>query len=190
MRTCFMKAAMAAALALGLATYTAPADAKIYVVASPYGVPAPGSTYAFAPVVGVVAGAPAPTVVNEITAQRLNVAIQKNLAAIGYREVASPDAADYLVSYSVILEPGQELHVFGSGGGPFGFYGSGWGPGSISASTENFTTGTLVLDISQRSTGSLVWRAASDKRIGSKDVDQDRLDRLVQNMTKSLAQKK
>lgn len=53
--------------------------------------------------------------------------------------------------------------------------------------TENFTKGTLVLDITERSSGSLVWRAMSDKRIGSKDVNQDRLDRLVENMTKSLS---
>jgi hypothetical protein len=49
--------------------------------------------------------------------------------------------------------------------------------------------GTLVLDLMERRTGRLVYRATSEKEVGSKDADPGRLNALLKEMTKSLPSK-
>jgi hypothetical protein len=44
----------------------------------------------------------------------------------------------------------------------------------------------LVLDLTERTTGRLVWRATSKKRVTGKDVSEKRLSSLLLEMTKSL----
>jgi hypothetical protein len=48
------------------------------------------------------------------------------------------------------------------------------------------TQGTLVLDLVERETGRLVWRATSEKQVSGTDVSQEKLTKLLNQMTRSL----
>ena len=43
-----------------------------------------------------------------------------------------------------------------------------------------------MLDLIERESGRLVWRATSEKRVTGKDVSQEKLTALLRQMTKSL----
>lgn len=159
-----------------------PALAKVSVVQVPSTALAKGSAYAWAPVNGMALGSPAPAIVNEITAEQLRAATEAALSAKGYRRVDDPADADLIVTYSVITA----AHVEGnldSWGGP--------GPLLAGGSDYRLTTsrklqGTLVLDLIERRSGRLVYRATSEKDITSRDVEPDRLSALLKDMTKAL----
>jgi hypothetical protein len=59
-------------------------------------------------------------------------------------------------------------------------------PSNASLDTSIHTEGMLVLDLTERQTGRLVWRATSKKRLTAKDVSDKRLSALLSEMTKSL----
>ena len=52
--------------------------------------------------------------------------------------------------------------------------------------TSQKTQGTLVLDLIERHTGRLVYRATSEKDVSGKDVQPERLNSALKDMTKSL----
>ena len=60
------------------------------------------------------------------------------------------------------------------------------GPHDYSLDTRQYTQGTLVLDLVERRTGRLVWRATSKKRVTGKDASEKTLTKLLLAMTKSL----
>ena len=177
-----LRASLAAiVMATGLAA-AAPGLAKVSVAQSPSAALAPGSTYAWAPVWGVALGAPAPAIVNQITAQQLQLATDAALSAKGYRRVEDPRGADLIVTYQVITAQRVEGDLDGWGRG---------GPGPLGRSdyslrTSQKTLGTLVLDLIERQTGRLVYRATSEKDISSKDAEPGRLNAALKAMTKSL----
>lgn len=154
----------------------------------------PGSTYAWAPVSSASQQASDPRVANDIIQQRIMTAVDTALSAKGFRRVSNPDQAALLVSYHVGLEPRSEVRAQ-SFGGPSavacGFRGcmTGWGlygPPVLDVSTINYTEGTMILDLVDRSTGQLAWRATSQRRVDSSDADQVRLNAVAADMVKSL----
>lgn len=165
---------------LGLASQL---EAKVAITQSPSTALARGSTYAWAPIAGQAYGYADPSIANEITAQRLRAAVEGNLAKIGYRQ-SGFGLADFLVSYRVVLQPKQEAKLTGTSG----FCGPRFCsmPGSYRVEKENYTQGTLVLDLIETRTGRLVYRATSDKKLTSKDSTQKALDSLIASMTKAL----
>jgi len=169
-------AAVATGLAPGLSTF-----AKVSVVQSPSAALARGSTYAWPPTWAVALGAPAPAIVNEITAQQLQTATDSALSAKGYRRVEDPAAADLIVTYRVIMAARADAQI-NAWGPPDPFF-----PGAnYSVTTSQKTQGTLVLDLIERSTGRLVYRATSEKDVTSKDAEPERLNSLLKDMTKPL----
>ena len=60
------------------------------------------------------------------------------------------------------------------------------GASDYNLDTSHYTQGTLVLDLIERDTGRLVWRATSKKRVTGKDVSDKKLTALLREMTKSL----
>ena len=174
---------LAIALAAGVAAGApALALAKVSVVQSPSAALARGSSYAWAPVWGVALGVPAPAIVNEITAQQLQAATDSALSAKGYRRVENPAEADLVVVYRVIM--GQRVDANLSGWDrPEPFAPS---RADYSLRTSQKTQGTLVLDLIERRTGRLVYRATSEKDVTGKDVQPERLNSALKEMTKSL----
>jgi hypothetical protein len=169
--------ALACALAAG-----APAAAKVSVAQSPSAYLASGSTYAWPPVWGLALGDPAPAVVNEITARQLQTATDAALSAKGFRQVEDPAAADLIVTYRVITAQHTDGDLEGlRGPGPFGV-----GPSDYRLKTSQKMQGTLVLDLIERRTGRLVYRATSERDVGSKDAAPARLNSVLREMTKAL----
>ena len=173
-----VKLVAAAALALVGTAGSIPAAAKVNVIQSSSSALARGSAFAWAPVPAVGYGVPDPEIANEITVDLLRTLTESTLASKGYRQVADPSEADLLVAYTVIMLPDPE----GMGCGPPLCPGeSDYNPDS-----SHRTRGTLVLDLIERRTGRLVWRATSRKRITYKDASEKKLTALLREMTRSL----
>jgi hypothetical protein len=158
---------IAIAAALGFAA-AMPATAKVHVLQSPSVALARGSTFAWAPTPAIGYGEPDPKLANEVTADRLRAVTEITLTNKGYYQVANPAAADLLVAYTIVIQPERVKAV------------------ASNLEPSTFTQGTLVLDLVERRTGRLVWRATSDKRVTAKDVSQGKLVALLRKMTKSL----
>ena len=184
MKSAALAAGVGAVIAAQLAT---PAAAKVSVTRSNSPVLAPGSTYAWAPVNAAAVAAPDPTIANSIVEARLRAAVDTALASKGYRKVSAPAGAELVVSYFVVLKQQDEAKLKTS---PAMF--CGWrgclrtSSGNVEVERSSYTQGSLVLDLADRRSGELVWRAASGKRVDAGDVTQAKLNSLVKDMTKSL----
>ena len=172
---------IAAAATLGLAA-AMPASAKVNVIQSPSAALAQGSSFAWAPVPAQGFGLPDPQLANEITADRLARLTEMTLANKGYRQIADASQADLLVAYTIVILPETDARLTADGPscGPL------CGASGYSLDLQRYTQGTLVLDLIERQTGRLVWRATSEKRVTGKDVSQEKLAALLRKMTKSL----
>ncbi len=178
LKACLAAVALAAGIAAG-----APAVAGVSVVQVPSTALAHGATYAWASISGVTLGAPTPTIINEITAQRLATETDSVLSSKGYRLAPVPSEADLILTYRVLMEPKLDTNLTAQGGacGPFCPGGTDY---HLSSSTK--TKGTLVLDLYDRRTGQLLYRATSEKLITGKDTSAKRLNSVLRQMTKSL----
>jgi hypothetical protein len=175
---------MAALTALAIINSAAPASAKVEISKVTSAALAKGSTFAWAPTPAVGVGLPDPAIANEITAGRLQAITESTLTAKGYRQVGSPDQADFLVSYTVGMLPMSDADISASGcNSPVCT-----APSDASLDTSIHTEGMLVLDLTERRTGRLIWRATSKKRVTGKDVSDKRLVRLLREMTQALPQ--
>jgi len=160
----------------------APAYTKVDISSAPSAALVKGSTFAWAAVPAVGVGLPDPAIANEITANRLQAITEATLTAKGYRQVATPDRADFLVSYTIGMLPMSDADISASGcNSPICSV-----PANASLDTTIHTEGMLVLDLTERQTGRLVWRATSKKRVTGKDVSDKRLSALLREMTKAL----
>lgn len=187
----------AAALALALSAIAVTAcetpGGKVTTLQSSSVAVAAGSTYAWAPVDAAARGWADPRVANDIIQERLKTAVDTALAAKGFRQVSDPAQAQLLVAYHVGLQNQTETRVdtFGGGGTACGFRGCvhGWGlygPPSVDVSNINYTQGTVILDLMDRASGKLAWRATSEKRVDQNDATQAGLNAIFADMTKSL----
>lgn len=178
---------LVASAAASIALLAPVVQAKESVVMTPSPALAAGSTYVWEPVNEAVVAAADPAVANEITEARLKLAVENALAAKGYRKALPHTAADLSVSYFVVLKRQNETKVYNTGGTICGWRGciNRW-PSGVDVKQTSYTQGTLVIDLVDRSTGQLVWRASSDKRVDAKDVTQAKLNAVVARMTKSL----
>lgn len=192
-RTAF-GAALSALLVLS-ACETAP---PVSVLQAPNASIAPGSTYAWAPLTAREMQPGDPRIDNDIIRGRIRSAVDTSLAAKGYRLVDDTDSAQLLVTYHVGLQQGTDYRV-DSYGGPTGpvacgwrgcVGGYGWGmygpPMNADVRAINYTNASLILDLKERASGQLAWRATSTKRVTEGDSAQDKLNALVANMVKSL----
>ena len=173
---------LGAAAALVCLTGATPASAKVEISKTASAALAKGSTFAWAPVPAVGVGLPDPAIANEITANRLQTITEATLTAKGYRQVGSPEQADFLVSYTIGMLPMSDADISASScNSPVCS-----APSDARLDTSIHTEGMLVLDLTERQTGRLVWRATSKKRVTGKDVSDKGLSALLQEMTKAL----
>ena len=173
----------AAVLGVTLAVAAPPASAatKVAVLSSSNAwAIAPGATWSWAPITTTSAD---PRVANDIVQARLQNAVEFNMAAHGLQQTG-PAGAQFLVSYHVRLQ--NRVEPKASRDRACGWRGcvSGWGPATVDL--QRYTEGVLVIDILDASTGQLVWRAASERKVSAKDATQARINRMVADMTKTL----
>jgi hypothetical protein len=152
--------------------------------------PLAGSTYAWAP--NAQPGSGDPRVDNAILRERIKIAVDTNLAAKGYMQVA-PSKAKLLVAYHI----GLHNRIEGAGAsnaaacgrrGCIGGYG--WGmygaPMDVDVRSITYTEGALMLDLVNAASGKLALRATSHKRVDQKSTTQDDLNDIVADMVKTL----
>ncbi|WP_195908454.1 DUF4136 domain-containing protein [Novosphingobium sp. Gsoil 351] len=146
-----------------------------------------GSSFAWAPTSSALVDPANSAVANQITARRLQTAIETNLAAHGFRKAASPAISDLAVSFHVVLKQQQGARLTDTAATFCGWRGCvrRWGAAPV-VTTYDYTHGTLVIDLVDRQTGDLVWRAASEDRVTQSDLSQSHLNSMVAKMMKSL----
>lgn len=157
---------------------------------------APGSTRAWAP--GAQPGSGDKRIDNDIIQGRIKAAVEGALAGRGYRQVFDPSAANLLVQYHIGLQNRTETRV-DTFGGPMGpaacgirgcIGGFGWGmygpPMDVDVRNINYVEGTVMLDLIDRASGQLAWRATSQKRLDQSDADQAGVNAIFADMVKTL----
>ena len=103
-------------------------------------------------------GASLPDALNN---RRIVTAINAQLAAKGLRLVERTNNPDLLVAYHAAFDTDVQVNGFGSGWGGFRY------PGSFSGSAraDEIVTGTLIVDIVDATTRTIVWRGTATKEV-------------------------
>ncbi len=101
---------------------------------------------------------------DQINHKRVLEAIDAQLASKGLTRVEAGARPDLLVAYHATFDKDLRINGFSSGWGGYRFAGSRSG----SAWTDTILNGTLVLDIVDAKTGSIVWRGVASKEIDTK----------------------
>jgi hypothetical protein len=192
-----MKALLAAVLAAGsllVVSSCGTPGAEVKVTQSSATPVVAGSTYAWKPIDSDAERGSDPRVSNDDIQQHIIAAVDTALAAKGYRRVTDPAQATLLVSYFLGLSSRsnvQAAHLGPVGPVACGFSGcvDGWGVygyPTMDVTTMTYTEGTMILDLVDRASGQLAWRATSQRPIVSAEPDQQRINIAVADMTKSL----
>jgi len=98
---------------------------------------------------------------DQLNHQRVVGAIDAQLAAKRLQQVDRRNNPDLLIAYHAAFDRDLQISGFGSGWGGFRF------PGSYSgaARTDDIITGTLIVDIIDARTKTIVWRGTATKEI-------------------------
>ena len=109
---------------------------------------------------------------NEMVRQRVKTAIEQTLTSKGLNQISDPSAADFLVDYHFVVQRRNATVPVAYGGypglvcGPYGCWsGWGWGPGLVGYEHIHFRAGTIVIDLVQRESKHLVYRAVGEKHV-------------------------
>lgn len=113
---------------------------------------------------------------NPLLDQRVRKAIDAQLAAQGHRKVA-PDQASFLVGYHLSTEKKLRATTvnsyYGYGYGTWGYWGGPGPAGGSQTMVTEYETGTLIIDVVDRSRNELVWRGSGEKRIGKERTPEE-----------------
>lgn len=106
---------------------------------------------------------------NTLLRKRLRAAIELALGARGFRRVEDPEEADFLATYSVILE--ENIRDNGSiGVGSYGGYRRyGFGGVYSSPSIRVYQESTLIIDLLDPQSKDLLWRGWGSGIVGTRD---------------------
>lgn len=130
-------------------------------------------TYGWATEPGAAIAPDISGVPSELIDQRIRGAVDSQLAAKGLRRASGGESPDLLVTYH--LKQRQKAEAAGGAGLGFGY---GFGPwfgsaGYPSYSYQQYTEGTLVLDLVDARSKRLAWRGiATDKTEGPEKSDE------------------
>ena len=114
---------------------------------------------------------------DSISEQRVLVDIQAALTAKGWTSVA-PGKGDATVLLHGATQDKKALNAFYAGGGPWG-----WGGGVGTVTTQEYTVGTLVVDIYDTSTKKLLYRGTASDEVGSTaKKDQEKMEKATNKL--------
>jgi hypothetical protein len=110
-----------------------------------------------------------PLIDNELFARRIQRAVDDQLRAKGLGQ-GSADSADLLVSYHISTQEKLDIDTFHSSFGYYPCWGGCWGPSwrggwGNDVTVRQYTAGTLIVDLVDASTKSLVWRGIAERRV-------------------------
>lgn len=131
-----------------------------------------------------------PRVNNSIIHGRVKQAMETVLAQKGYR-LTDPASADFLVAYRVGVKDSRQMVTQSVPAGPMYWGGWGWGyygPPPMAISREvTYSEGALMIDITQRSTGKLAFRAIGlDQDVTGADGSEAQIQQTVTKLLQSL----
>ncbi len=137
---------------------------------------------------------------NELIAARIRNAISANVEEGGYQKVDDPNSADLWVAWHLILDEKFSVTTTGGGytGGYYGAYGRGYwgrygyGGGGYGMSTSyttvnEWTEGTLVIDVIDRDKDILIYRATAESKIRDNIDPQERTERINDVVARMMA---
>ena len=127
---------------------------------------------------------------NEAVRQKVKTAIEQTLTSKGLNQISDPQAADFLVDYHFAVERRSATVPVGYPGvvcGPYGCWNS-WGWGPVGYEHIRFREGTIVIDMLQRESKHLVYRAIGEKHVNRNTftLTQDEINGLVHHLLKDL----
>ena len=108
----------------------------------------------------------------------------------GFRR-ADPATADFLVAYRVGVKDARQVVTQAVPTGPPYWGGWGWGyygpPPLVTSQEISYTEGALVIDMLQRSTGKLAFRAVGrDTDVTQADLSDEGIQKIVAKMLSGL----
>ena len=113
--------------------------------------------------------------------ERIKDAVNGALTAKGWTQVAS--GGDVSVAATEITQNQQTLNTFYNGFGGGRRFGGGFG--DATTTTDTYKVGSLVIDLSDAKTNTLIWRgSSSDTLSDNADKNTKNLDKGVQKMFK------
>jgi preprotein translocase subunit SecF len=102
--------------------------------------------------------------------ERIVAAVDTQLAQHGLSKAASAETADVLVAYHASFDKNLRINGFSSGWGGYRFGGMRTG----TATTEEILVGTLVIDVVQANTKTIVWRGTATGEVNTKATPEKR----------------
>ncbi len=140
------------------------------------------STYAWFQLASPPDEAKPPTEANTILTRRIRWAIDGALVGKGLKSAEVGDA-DFLVTYSLVLQSkmvmystGWSMPMGGWGWGGWG-WGAGWSGGR--SSMETYTEGTIVVDVLDTKTRTLVWRGIAENAFTKPNPDDEKVAKII-----------
>ena len=143
------------------------------------------STYAWFQLASPPDKAKPPTEANTILTRRIKWAIDGALDGKGMTTAKVGDA-DFLVTYSLVLQSRMVMYHTGwsmpmgyRGGWGWGGwgYGGGWSGGR--SSMETYTEGTIVVDVLDTNTRTLVWRGIAENAFRKPNPDDEKVAKII-----------
>src|ERR1700688_2427383 len=118
---------------------------------------------------------------DQLLVDRIKAAVNGALAAKGWTQVDS--GGDVSIVAMEITQNKQTLNTFYDGFGGGWRWGGFGGFGDATTTTENYKVGTLVVDLFDAHTKTLIWRGSSSDTLSDKsDKNIKNLDKGVQKM--------
>lgn len=144
-----------------------------------------GSSYAWFKLAAPPDKAKPPTEGNTILTRRVKRAIDAELGGRGLSK-ATVEEADYFVTYSIVIQP--RIVVYHTGwSAPYGGWGwhgwrwgGGWGGGR--SAVDTYTEGTIVVDVLDRKSRSLVWRGIAEGAFSRPNPDDVRIAKVIERV--------
>jgi Domain of unknown function (DUF4136) len=129
---------------------------------------------------------------DQILDTQVKQAIDSQMAAKGFTNLADGGKPDLLLGYQLIIDREKEINGFGNSWGGWGGWG-GWGPwggssfGSFSANTSTINIGTFVIGMYDPAVKKLVWIGGAQHAIEPSkkpEKNQERLNKGAQKLLK------
>jgi len=131
-----------------------------------------------------------PRVNNSIIHGRVKRSVEAVLAQKGFRQVDDAQTADFLVYYRIGVRDARQVITQATpvapmwGGWGWGFYGP---PPIVTSREVTYTEGSLMIDLVQRSTGKLAFRAiALDQDVTRADSSDEQMAQTVARTLRDL----
>ena len=123
---------------------------------------------------------------NTLLRKRIRFAIEAELLERGFNAAEEQVDADFLVTYSVILEERLKVDGYYAGGGAYRSRYGGFGTIHSTTSIRNYQESTLIIDFLDPTNDDLVWRGWGTGIVRTRDRNRRR-DRLEKGVSAILA---